>query len=407
MIRQIQSFLWTVLLALLVCGSAHAQTIGTNLPWVNGQFTNNNGSPLASGTVDFFAAGTSTRQDTFSDSALTSANANPIVLNSAGRNPAGGIFLSAALYKVVVKDSGGATIYSIDNVSAVLGYQAIDNRVMDGRITCLSATPVGDTNGTPSASVYLVPYLGNRIALYFGSTWRIFTFSEISISIAGDGANANYDLFAYVSSVSGSVTLERVAWATNTTRATAIGVQDSVLVKSTDVTRRYLGTYRKDATGVLDDPNKRFVWNFYNRVRRRLQATIETTDSWTYTTAAFRQANNSTANQIAVVVGVAEVNLTLRLQAQASNTNTGIALVVSIGEDSTTTAAPNALMGIVDTVTANARLPLMAGLDRSVAIGYHFYTWMEFSGAAGTTTWYGDNGLPANVQSGMNGFLEG
>lgn len=404
MIRQIQSFLWTVLFALVVCGSAHAQTTGTYIPNVPGAFTDNNGAVCSGCLLDQFAAGTTTDLDTYSDSALTTANAHPIVLDSAGRAT---IFLSSALYKFRLRTAAGATLWTRDNIAAVVGFQAIDNTIMDGRITCLSATPVGDTNGTPSASMYLTPYKGNRIALYFGSTWRIFTFSEISVSIAGDGANAVYDLFAYVSSISGSVTLERVAWATATTRATPISLQDGVYVKSTDITRRYLGTYRKDATGVLDDPNKRFVWNFYNRVRRRVQATIETTDSWTYTTAAFRQANNSAANQIAVVVGVAEVDLALRLQAQAANTNTGIALVVSIGEDSTTVAAPNTLMGIVDTTTANARLMLSAALDRSVAIGYHFYTWMEFSGAAGTTTWYGDNGLPANVQSGLIGSIEG
>jgi hypothetical protein len=88
---------------------------GSLLPNPNIQFFDANGDPLASGTLTFYVAGTSTLQDTYSDSDLTTPNSYPITLNSAGRaaNP---IYLAANGYKVVLKDSAAATIWTRDNV---------------------------------------------------------------------------------------------------------------------------------------------------------------------------------------------------------------------------------------------------------------------------------------------------
>lgn len=79
------------------------------------QFLDGNGDPLSNGTLDFYQTGTSTPLDTFSDSTLTTANSNPITLNSAGRLP-NDVFLKAEDYKVVLKDSGGSTIWTADPV---------------------------------------------------------------------------------------------------------------------------------------------------------------------------------------------------------------------------------------------------------------------------------------------------
>lgn len=75
----------------------------------------NNADPGNGWKLDFFQAGTSTRQDTFSDNALTSANANPVIADSAGRF--GDIFLQALDYKVILKDAADATIWTADPVS--------------------------------------------------------------------------------------------------------------------------------------------------------------------------------------------------------------------------------------------------------------------------------------------------
>lgn len=76
-----------------------------------------NGDPLNAGLLYTYVAGTSTLQTTYSDVTLLVANANPVVLNSAGRAV---VFLPlGTTYKFVLKDSAGATIWSQDNVSNV------------------------------------------------------------------------------------------------------------------------------------------------------------------------------------------------------------------------------------------------------------------------------------------------
>src|SRR4051812_19908329 len=60
------------------------------LPNAVQQFFDNNGNPLTSGTVTFYEAGTSTKKDTWNDSAKTTVNANPLTLNAAGRAKTGG-----------------------------------------------------------------------------------------------------------------------------------------------------------------------------------------------------------------------------------------------------------------------------------------------------------------------------
>ena len=77
------------------------------------QFLDNNGAVLAGGTITTYAAGTTTPLGTFSDAA-GSANANPVVLDSAGR---ASIYLTQDVgYKFLVKNSGGTTIGTYDNI---------------------------------------------------------------------------------------------------------------------------------------------------------------------------------------------------------------------------------------------------------------------------------------------------
>ena len=85
---------------------------------VGAQFFDNNGVILSGGLVYTYAAGTTTPQATYTSSAGSTAHANPIVLDSAGRVPSGGeIWLTDPLiYKFVLKTSAAVTIATYDNV---------------------------------------------------------------------------------------------------------------------------------------------------------------------------------------------------------------------------------------------------------------------------------------------------
>lgn len=81
------------------------------------QFLADDGKPLAGGFLYSYTAGTSTPQDTFSDSDLDPlhANTNPVELDSAGRAV---IYLSPTpAYKFILTDADLVTVWTQDDVS--------------------------------------------------------------------------------------------------------------------------------------------------------------------------------------------------------------------------------------------------------------------------------------------------
>lgn len=78
------------------------------------QYTNDAGEPLAGGKLYFYDSGTTDFRNTYSDAGLTTANANPVILDSAGRPPS--IFLQGN-YKLVVTDSNDVQLSERDPVS--------------------------------------------------------------------------------------------------------------------------------------------------------------------------------------------------------------------------------------------------------------------------------------------------
>lgn len=84
------------------------------LPDAKLQFLDTNGNPLAGGKVYFYEAGTTTPQDTYTSSTGATPNANPVVLDSAGR---ASIWIKGESYKIVVKNSADVTQWTEDNVT--------------------------------------------------------------------------------------------------------------------------------------------------------------------------------------------------------------------------------------------------------------------------------------------------
>ena len=90
---------------------------GVPLPNPNIQFFDNDGAPLALGSLTFYLAGTTTPADTSNDSDLAPGheNTNPVVLDAAGRSSTP-IYLSAVGYKIVAKDADGVTLWTRDEI---------------------------------------------------------------------------------------------------------------------------------------------------------------------------------------------------------------------------------------------------------------------------------------------------
>jgi hypothetical protein len=89
------------------------------------QFFDNNGLPLAGGLLYTYTAGTSTPQATYTTSAGSVANANPIVLDSSGRTTTETWLTQGIAYKFILQTSAGVQIWSNDNVSGINDFTAI------------------------------------------------------------------------------------------------------------------------------------------------------------------------------------------------------------------------------------------------------------------------------------------
>lgn len=77
------------------------------IPNAKQQFIDQNGLPLASGTVGFYYPGTLNPKPTYQDAAGTIANTNPVQLDSRGQASIWG----SGVYRQIVKDASGVTIW--------------------------------------------------------------------------------------------------------------------------------------------------------------------------------------------------------------------------------------------------------------------------------------------------------
>ena len=110
------------------------------------QFFDNNGNPLAGGLIYTYAAGTTTPAATYTSSSGGTANANPIVLDSAGRTPAQIWLTEGSSYKFVLQTSLGVTIKTDDNIFASYELaKAIGVSVGLGAGSVATNIAVGDT----------------------------------------------------------------------------------------------------------------------------------------------------------------------------------------------------------------------------------------------------------------------
>lgn len=284
---------------------------------------------------------------------------------------------------------------------------AVQPWINDFRLSLTTATCVTTSDVTAATTLYLTPCTGTRIDLpdASGNPLRYST-AEISIAVPAT-TNTMYDVFVY--SNAGTPTLELLAWTNDTTRATTVTrTTAGRLLKNGDPTRMYVGSFRTTgSSGQTEDSfAKRYVWNMYNRTTRLLRV-LEATDSWAYNTATYRQARATATNQVDAVIGIAEVEIEVIVTAHASNSTTNSAQV-SVGEDSTTTATTGTI-GQWSQISsaANAISQFTAKLNKYPAVGRHFYVWLEQSPNTGTTTWYGDNGDSALLQSGIFAKIQG
>lgn len=280
------------------------------------------------------------------------------------------------------------TAYVDAAVGAGSGGGGSASRVCEGRLTLTSGTAVTTTDVVGATNLFFTPYRGNNISLWNGAAWQSLTFNEVSMTLSGLIANRPYDVFAFINA--GAVNLERVAWTSDTTRATALTMQNGVYVRSGDATRRYLGTFYSTGTTTTEDSlTNRYLWNYYNRAKRPMQR-FDSTASWTYSALAWRQANGSTANQVNFVVGVAEDSVNIALMTSFSNsTATARTVFNTVQLDATNGSTVFTFAG--SGVTGLQFYNITNIGEGIVPAGRHFLAWLEYGAGVDTQTWGGGN----------------
>ena len=139
------------------------------------QFFDDNGVPLAGGLIYTYQAGSSTPLVTYTTNGGNIANANPIVLDAAGRVPQEIWLLTGYSYKFVLQNANAVLIQTLDNIYPILqNAPASAPAVPTGGIILWS----GSTGSIP-ATWYLcdgtngTPDLRNSFIIGAGSTYSV------------------------------------------------------------------------------------------------------------------------------------------------------------------------------------------------------------------------------------------
>lgn len=247
----------------------------------NQQYSDTTGLPYAGGSLTFEVSGApGTPLATYSNRALTIANTNPVVLDSAGR--AGNIFLQNLAYNVILKDSNNNVIWTADpvyssdfsttasfmsgagspngNTAGSQGsptvpasvYWDTTNNILyvctttgnavsavwtavnastaaavifppQGYLTLTSGTPIISADAIAASSAFYTPYVGNLVPVYNGTSFAPTVFSELTLTLVGSHAGAAiYDVFVFNNS--GVLTLVTgPAWASSGVGTSARG----------------------------------------------------------------------------------------------------------------------------------------------------------------------------------------
>jgi len=132
--------------------------MAARLELLKGQFFDSDGDPLTGGLIYTYQVGTTTAKATYTSASADTEQANPIVLNSRGE--ADSDIYGDGYYKIVLKTSGGSTIWTIASVCGInttslttIGDYSND---FDAAVTAISSTETTlyvDAASTMSTSV--------------------------------------------------------------------------------------------------------------------------------------------------------------------------------------------------------------------------------------------------------------
>lgn len=231
-------------------------------------------------------------------------------------------------------------------------------------------------------------------------------------------ASENYDVFLVPTATSAQLQLG-TPWGATTRPGTSTFLlqnQNGILTNKNVMfsgdsnqiaarTGRYLGTLGINTTDGQshDNTTSRLCWNYYNRLAHTLSC-VDTTDTWNYTTATWREVRGGSTlgtSRVEFIRGYPEDDLRVRVHGIPSNSSASIQAAVGVGFDSTTVNSAQVWGSYVPGALAPGGAEANAFYSgKGGAANRQIVSQLEISTASGTTTWRGDNGN-VFVQEGM------
>jgi hypothetical protein len=306
------------------------------------------------------------------------------------------------------------------NIQTNLGVGASEP---SGRLTLTSATPVLTETVSGASTIYLTPYKGNMAPVWNGSSWYWLPFAELSQALsdatkspAAAGASSAYDMLQWRDGTTWRCT-RGPAWSNVTTRGTGAGTtelvwQNGYLVNKYDISNGpaagyglYRGSICTNASSTVDFTFGGLgaggvagvlnIWNNYNRARVATRV-ADSTDSWTYGTASFRAANNSTTMRVTFFVGLIDDIIAAKYSAVGGGAGGG-GSEAGVGLNSTT-----AFSGVPGLLSVTGMATSFVGnYEGFPTLGQNYVQALESRDTATTATFYGDAGVPTFVQNGL------
>ena len=154
----------------------------------------NQGLILSGGLIYTYLAGTTTLQNTYTDSTGTVLNANPIVLDSSGRLTTSIWVTGGVSLKVIIKDSNNNTLATVDNISGINDITL----ALAAPGTIGGTTPGAATFTTVTANTSVTSALGTFTSLSSTTVSGSLTVTQNS-TLGNDATSDTVKLNAYVS----------------------------------------------------------------------------------------------------------------------------------------------------------------------------------------------------------------
>lgn len=293
-----------------------------------------------------------------------------------------------------------------------------------GRLSLTSGVAVTSSDVVGATTDYYVPAVGRYVPIWNGTQF-------VNVDIGGELSQATTDTTKSPAAVANNSVYDKLvwlaagtpsssrgpAWSSDTSRGTGAGTTEveqinGIWVNKFAITNgpvarfgTLVGSVRSNGSAqLMDSAAFRWVSNIYNAVSRNMLA-IEPANSWTYTTAAFRQANANAANQLDFLQSLAGGLLTARVRGAYANTNTTEFGIVGIDIDTLNTSSIINNRTAVPTIgLANQVVAPSADYSGYPGLGRHIAIWKEYSSAGGTGTFLGDGGGTV-IQTGISGEI--